>query len=149
MSFPALKAQESLSAHRVLETAARRGYVRSLDFKEFGMNTALGSFILVIHCILAIALVGVVLLQRSEGGALGMGGGPSGFMSARGASNLLTRATSILATLFVLTSLGLAGIAAGVGKGSSAIEKALEEQSETPAKAMPTKPVAPKIPVAQ
>jgi preprotein translocase subunit SecG len=123
--------------------------VRSFGFKEFGMNSALGTFVLVIHCILAIALVGVVLLQRSEGGALGMGGGPSGFMTARGASNLLTRATSILATLFVLTSLGLAGIAAGAGKSSSAIEKELEAQNNVQTTTTPTKPVAPKIPVAE
>jgi preprotein translocase subunit SecG len=113
------------------------------------MNSALGTFVLVVHCILAIALVGVVLLQRSEGGALGMGGGPSGFMTARGASNLLTRATSILATLFVLTSLGLAGIAAGAGKSSSAIEKALEEQAKVPSQNAPIKPIAPKIPIAE
>jgi preprotein translocase subunit SecG len=112
------------------------------------MNSALGTFILVIHCVLAVALVGVVLLQRSEGGALGMGGGPSGFMTARGASNLLTRATSVLATLFVLTSLGLAGIAAGAGKSSSAVEKALEAQNKAEA-SVPAKPVAPKIPVAE
>jgi preprotein translocase subunit SecG len=123
--------------------------VRNFGFKEFSMNSALGTFILVIHCILAVALVGVVLLQRSEGGALGMGGGPSGFMTARGASNLLTRATSVLATLFVLTSLGLAGIAAGAGKTSSAIEKELEAQKKAQTTTVPAKPVAPKIPVAE
>jgi preprotein translocase subunit SecG len=113
------------------------------------MDSALGTFVLVIHCILAIALVGVVLLQRSEGGALGMGGGPSGFMTARGASNLLTRATSILATLFVLTSIGLAGIAAGAGKTSSAIEKELEAQKNAQTVKVPAQPVDPKIPVAE
>jgi preprotein translocase subunit SecG len=122
------------------------------------MDSALGTFILVIHCILAVALVGVVLLQRSEGGALGMGGGPSGFMTARGAGNFLTRATSILATLFVLTSLALAGIAAGAGKSSSAVEKALQEQGQEQGKApvttpaapvVPAKPAAPQVPVAQ
>ncbi len=112
------------------------------------MDSALGTFILVIHCILAAALVGVVLLQRSEGGALGMGGGPSGFMSARGASNLLTRATAFLATGFILTSLALAGVAAGAGKSSSAVEKALQEQSKAPLSA-PAVPAAPKIPDAQ
>jgi preprotein translocase subunit SecG len=65
--------------------------------------------LLVIHLFLATALVGVILLQRSEGGALGMGGGGAGsFMSARGAANLLTRTTAILATLFIVTSLALA-----------------------------------------
>lgn len=62
--------------------------------------------IIVIHLMVVLALVGVVLLQRSEGGGLGIGGG-SGFMTARGASNALTRATAILAAVFFLTSLGL------------------------------------------
>ncbi|MBH0237027.1 preprotein translocase subunit SecG [Methylobrevis albus] len=62
--------------------------------------------ILVIHLMVVIALVGVVLLQRSEGGALGIGGG-GGFMSSRGSANVLTRATAILAALFFLTSIAL------------------------------------------
>ncbi|WP_269929478.1 preprotein translocase subunit SecG [Aminobacter sp. HY435] len=66
--------------------------------------------IIVIHLMVVLALVGVVLLQRSEGGGLGIGGG-SGFMSARGAANALTRATAILATAFFVTSLMLSVIA--------------------------------------
>jgi preprotein translocase subunit SecG len=62
--------------------------------------------ILVIHLMIVLALIGVVLLQRSEGGGLGIGGG-SGFMTARGAANALTRATAILAAAFFVTSLGL------------------------------------------
>jgi preprotein translocase subunit SecG len=62
--------------------------------------------LIVIHLMIVLALVGVVLIQRSEGGGLGIGGG-SGFMSARGTANVLTRATAILATLFFITSLGL------------------------------------------
>lgn len=62
--------------------------------------------LIVIHLMIVLALVGVVLIQRSEGGGLGIGGG-SGFMSARGTANALTRTTAILATLFFLTSLGL------------------------------------------
>lgn len=66
--------------------------------------------LLIIHLFLAIALVGVILLQKSEGGALGIGGGGGmgGFLTARGAANLLTRTTAILATLFIVTSLALA-----------------------------------------
>ncbi len=61
--------------------------------------------LLSIHILVAIALVGVVLLQKSEGGALGMGGGGmSGFMTGRSTSNLLTRATAILAATFMTTS---------------------------------------------
>lgn len=67
--------------------------------------------ILTVHALIVLALIGVVLLQRSEGGALGMGGGGGGIMSGRGAANALTRLTSILAALFFTTSLGLAIIA--------------------------------------
>ncbi len=61
--------------------------------------------LIVIHLMIVLALVGVVLLQRSEGGALGIGGG--GFMTGRGQANVLTRATAILAALFFATSLAL------------------------------------------
>ena len=72
-------------------------------------------FLLVVHGIVAFGLVVVILLQRSEGGGLGMGGSPSGLMSARGAADFLTRATTILASLFVLLSIGLAVYAARGG----------------------------------
>ncbi|MBX3531838.1 MAG: preprotein translocase subunit SecG [Rhizobiaceae bacterium] len=68
------------------------------------------TLIIVIHLIIVVALIGVVLLQRSEGGGLGIGGG-SGFMTARGAANALTRTTAILAGAFFLTSLALSIIA--------------------------------------
>lgn len=74
-------------------------------------------FLLIIHLLLALALIGVVLMQRSEGGALGIGGGGgggmSGFLTARGTANLLTRATAIIAALFIGTSLLLAILAGG------------------------------------
>ncbi|MBS9720431.1 preprotein translocase subunit SecG [Tianweitania sp. BSSL-BM11] len=66
--------------------------------------------IIVIHLLIVLALVGVVLVQRSEGGGLGVGGG-SGFMTARGAANALTRTTAILATAFFITSLALSLLA--------------------------------------
>jgi preprotein translocase subunit SecG len=62
--------------------------------------------LIVIHLMVVIALVALVLLQRSEGGALGVGGG-SGFMTGRGQANVLTRATAILAAMFFATSLAL------------------------------------------
>ena len=68
------------------------------------------SVLIVIQLLVSVAMIVVVLLQRSEGGALGMGGGGSGLgglFSARGAADTLTRTTAILATLFFLTSLGL------------------------------------------
>ncbi|VVB45539.1 Preprotein translocase, SecG subunit [Beijerinckiaceae bacterium RH AL1] len=79
--------------------------------------------LIVIHLMVVTALVVVVLLQRSEGGALGMGGG-SGFMTGRGQANVLTRATAILATLFFLTSLGLT-LLANYGKGNRSILEGL------------------------
>jgi len=76
-------------------------------------------FLTVVQAIVAAILVVVVLMQRSEGGGLGLGGGgsPAGLMSARGAADFLTRATSILATLFVILSIALAAIAVGETSG--------------------------------
>jgi preprotein translocase subunit SecG len=65
------------------------------------------TILIVIHLLIVVALITVVLLQRSEGGALGMGGGAGGFFTGRGQANALTRTTAILATLFFMTSLGL------------------------------------------
>ena len=70
-------------------------------------------FLTVVQALVAAALVGVILMQRSEGGGLGVGGSPSGLMSARGAANLLTRATAFLAIAFVALSIVLAAIAVG------------------------------------
>jgi preprotein translocase subunit SecG len=77
--------------------------------------------IIVIHLMLVLALIGVVLLQRSEGGGLGIGGGGGGgFMSSRGTANVLTRATGILAGLFFATSLILS-ILAGFSRSPTSI----------------------------
>ncbi len=70
----------------------------------------MSTVLIVIHLIIVVALCGLVLIQRSEGGGLGIGGG-SGFMSARGTANTLTRTTAILAALFFATSLGLSVLA--------------------------------------
>jgi preprotein translocase subunit SecG len=75
------------------------------------------TFLLVVQAVIAFALVAVVLMQRSEGGGLGMGGSPSGLMSARGAADFLTRATAILAGIFVLLSITLAVLAATQHRG--------------------------------
>jgi len=84
------------------------------------------TLILVIHVMIALALIGVVLLQRSEGGALGIGGGGGGggggLMSGRGAANLLTRTTAVLAASFMATSIILA-ILAGGGERRSVLER--------------------------
>lgn len=70
------------------------------------------TFLLLVQALVAAAMVGFILLQKSEGGGLGMGGSPSGLMSARGAADFLTRGTSILATAFVGLSIVLAFLAA-------------------------------------
>lgn len=72
-------------------------------------------FLTVVQALVAAALVGVILIQRSEGGGLGVGGSPAGLMSARGAANFLTRMTTILATLFVGLSVVLAAVAVNAG----------------------------------
>ncbi|MCC0007843.1 MAG: preprotein translocase subunit SecG [Hyphomicrobiaceae bacterium] len=73
----------------------------------------MATVILVVHLMIAAALVGVVLMQKSEGGALGMGsgGGGGGFLTGRGTANLLTRTTAALAAAFFLTSVTLTLIA--------------------------------------
>ena len=79
--------------------------------------------LIVIHLMVVIAMIVVVLLQRSEGGALGIGGGGGGgFMTARGSANVLTRATAILATVFLITSVALAIIARSQGEPSSILD---------------------------
>lgn len=75
-------------------------------------------FVTVVQAIVAAALVGVILMQRSEGGGLGVGGSPAGLMSARGAADFLSRATAVLATLFVALSILLAALAVGATSGS-------------------------------
>ena len=100
--------------------------------------------ILVIHVILAISMIGVVLLQRSEGGALGIGGG-GGFMSGRSQSNLLTRATAGLAGLFMLTSLSLTIMAGNRGDQRSIVDE-IQAESATEA---PAEPASPSVPLAE
>jgi len=97
--------------------------------------------ILVVHLILAIALIGVILLQRSEGGGLGIGGGSGmgGFMTGRSTANLLSRTTAILAAGFMATSITLA-LLANVKRAPSSI---LDQPASAPAPAAPAAPQAP------
>lgn len=74
-------------------------------------------FLTVVQALVAAGLVGVVLMQRSEGGGLGVGGNPNGMMSARGAADFLTRATKWLAVSFVVLSIVLAALAVESGTG--------------------------------
>ncbi|CDZ33577.1 preprotein translocase subunit SecG [Neorhizobium galegae] len=86
--------------------------------------------LIVIHLMIVLALVGVVLIQRSEGGGLGIGGG-SGFMSARGTANALTRTTAILATLFFITSLALGILARYESRPSDILNRIPQSQQGT------------------
>ena len=119
------------------------------------MNTV----ILLIHVMIALTLVGVVLLQRSEGGALGIGGGGGGgggggFMTGRGAGNALTKTTAILAACFFATSLVLSILASqNSGSAPSILPSSGGEGGLTPlaipgaqAPAVPEAPSAPQIP---
>ena len=129
--------------------------------------------LIVIHLMVVIALVGVVLLQRSEGGALGIGGG--GFMTGRGQANVLTRATAILAALFFLTSLSLtllanwtrapqsilqgvtpppatsspAGAPAGKGNLLDQLKKMEKQRQTEQSNAPPQTPALPQVPHSQ
>jgi preprotein translocase subunit SecG len=88
--------------------------------------------LIVIHLMVVVALVVLVLLQRSEGGALGVGGG-SGFMTGRGQANVLTRATAILGTLFFITSLALTILANYTRAPKSILEDVAPAGTSTPA----------------
>jgi preprotein translocase subunit SecG len=68
-------------------------------------------FLLIVQSLVALSLIGVILMQRSEGGGLGVGGSSSGFMTARGAADFLTRATSVLGGIFIVLSVVMAAIA--------------------------------------
>jgi preprotein translocase subunit SecG len=107
--------------------------------------------ILVIHLMLALALTGVILVQKSEGGALGMGGGGgmAGFMTGRSAANLLTRTTAILAACFFLTSIALALIASHQRAPSTLMNTGAPQGSTSPAPPGPLAPTpstAPQLP---
>ena len=103
------------------------------------------TILLVIHLMIAVALVGTVLLQKSEGGALGIGGGGgmSGFMTGRSTANLLTRTTAILAAAFFATSIVLVVLASHRNEARSVIE---QTAPSTTAPAVPSAPGAPQPP---
>ena len=69
------------------------------------------AFLLIVQIVVAVSLIGTILMQRSEGGGLGVGGSSSGFMTARGAADFLTRATSVLGGTFIVLSIVMAAYA--------------------------------------
>ena len=105
----------------------------------------MATILLVVHLIIALSLVGVVLMQRSEGGGLGIGGGGGmgGFMTGRATANLLTRATAVLAACFFVTSLALAILASGSRETRSILD------APPPAAEEPAKPAEPSAPLAK
>ena len=104
----------------------------------------MGTVLLVLHLLVAIFLVGIILLQRASGGALdGLGGGSgaSSFLSARGTGNLLTKATAILATIFIITSISLSIYHRGTDRRAKSF---MEVETQAPI----SEPVIPSAPIA-
>lgn len=85
------------------------------------------TFLLIVQTLIATALVAVILMQRSEGGGLGVGGSSSGFMTARGAADFLTRSTAVLATIFIILAIALAAYA-GTKRQPATIDTSLANQ---------------------
>src|SRR4051795_12813570 len=121
------------------------------------------AFLLIVQTLIALSLVGVILMQRSEGGGLGVGGSSSGFMTARGAADFLTRSTAVLGGLFIVLSIVMAAIA-GATRQPAKIDTSLANRvapldqrqaprRELPARAAPANPQqnqqAPAVPLAQ
>jgi preprotein translocase subunit SecG len=120
------------------------------------------AFLLIVQSLIAISLIGVILMQRSEGGGLGVGGSSSGFMTARGAADFLTRSTAILGGLFIALSIVMAAIA-GVTRKPPTIDASLANKVQTsrpapaqpqpaqpqPAQPQPQNDQAPAVPLAQ
>jgi preprotein translocase subunit SecG len=120
----------------------------------------MSTVLLLIHVMVAVTLVGVVLLQRSEGGALGIGGGGGGFMTGRSAGNALTKTTAVLAACFFATSLALSILAsrqapaptilpAGQGGGGGLTPLQIPGAPAPTSPAAPAAPSAPQAPQSQ
>jgi preprotein translocase subunit SecG len=98
------------------------------------------AFLLIVQTLVAVALIGTILMQRSEGGGLGVGGSSSGFMTARGAADFLTRSTSVLGGIFIILSIVMAAIA-GVSRGPVKIDTSLAGKTSAPAQQTQPAPV--------
>ena len=104
----------------------------------------------VVHVLIALALIGAVLLQKSEGGALGMGGGGmSGFMTGRATANLLTRTTAILAAAFFATSILLVVLSNVSHAPRSILDQGAPPAAVPAAPAAPAQPPVPSAPLAK
>ena len=107
------------------------------------------AFLLIVQSLIALALITVILMQRSEGGGLGVGGSSSGFMTARGAADFLTRSTAVLGGLFIVLSIVMAAIA-GATREPVKIDTSLagklapsQQQQSQPAPVTPAPTTAP------
>ena len=89
------------------------------------------NIILALNIILAILLISIILLQKSEGGALGLGASQDSFISSRSAGSILTKATAIIATLFIITSISLTIISKEEFSSTSVLEKVEEEKDSS------------------
>jgi preprotein translocase subunit SecG len=117
------------------------------------------AFLLIVQSLIALTLIAVILMQRSEGGGLGVGGSSSGFMTARGAADFLTRSTSVLGGAFIVLSIVMAAIAGATrtptkidtslaGKTSHPVEQSQPAPAPTPVTPQP-KQQGPAVPLAQ
>jgi preprotein translocase subunit SecG len=113
----------------------------------------ISTVLLVVHIVFVAIMIGLILLQKSEGGALGMGGG--NLMTARGTANLLTRSTGVMATLFFISTLVLAMNFKGSKSSESILDGVVNKQAQTEAPvvdhskpALPVEPAAPVLPAA-
>ena len=89
------------------------------------------NFVLILNVILAVILVVVILLQKSEGGALGLGASQDSFVSSRSASSFLTKTTAVIATLFIITSISLTIMSKEKFSSTSVLEKIEEKKNST------------------
>ena len=113
----------------------------------------MSTVLLLIHVMVAVAMVGVVLLQRSEGGALGIGGGGGGFMTGRSAGNALTKTTAVLAACFFATSMALSILASHQGPAPTIVPAGQGGEGgltplQIPGAPAPASPQAPQAPAA-
>ena len=117
------------------------------------------AFLLIVQTLVAVSLIGVILMQRSEGGGLGVGGSSSGFMTARGAADFLTRSTAILGGTFIVLSIVMAAIAGATRQpvkidtslaGVTAPQRQQQQAQPVPAPSQPQQnQQAPAVPLAQ